>query len=217
MTALRPIPATSAADHRNVAEASAKVTPGSVAASTAPPIAGPGEAHHALDRARRHVGRGQLGRCPGQGGEDGGLRGPEGRGDDGNESGNGVEHPDAGAAEGRHRGTGHGGGADQVGGEHHDHPVVPVAQDGGERRRQRRRRHTNDEEEPDAGGAVRVEGEDGESDRRSPVAELRPGERELESPQARVAEHLAKRCERLPRPLSQPCHQRVSIATPRMD
>ena len=36
-----PIPATRAADQRKVAEARTKVTPGSVAASTAPPIAGP--------------------------------------------------------------------------------------------------------------------------------------------------------------------------------
>ena len=163
-----------------------------------------GEEADALDRARGDVGCGQLAGVPRElrqkrclGGTE---RRPGERGDD-------REPVDE---ECWAVGEDHAGGdddeccANEVGGDHHGAPGVPV----GERRR--KRRHDRHEEVPhdrqhaDSGRATLAVRVDGDGDGVRPVADDGSGERGLETPERRVAKDVCQRADRRARVVGHP-------------
>ena len=151
------------------------------------------ERHNALDRARRGVRRGQLGRSPGKRGEQRCLgRAKRGR-DDGRDARSDEDHGHGRVRErcdGRHRG---GGGPAEIRRDHHPDAVVPVPEDSRERRGDGRGELPDDREDRDARGTGRAERDDGERDRRRPQAELGSRERELKPAEVAVPEDVPER------------------------
>ena len=157
------------------------------------PDRGPCEDADALDCACGDVGRGQLLRCAGQRGNEGGLGRTERGRRDTDESGDHVDDDGTRIGVGRDSSATDEQRAYEIGDDHDETPVVAISEQGRERRGERGREPARQADDADRRGAALLVGVDDDGDAVGPGPDQRSGPGKLDPAEVGVRKDLPKR------------------------